>query len=132
MKQRILTAIVGIAVLALAIWKIDTVIFVCAIALACIFISIEVQNAVKTKNKPLKVVCAVYAASIPFLFAFASLEQFHLLPAVSLLFFILILYFLFCYINIFNYSISSIYFCISRWNYNIFYCICYITTRYIK
>ncbi|MBQ7579798.1 MAG: phosphatidate cytidylyltransferase [Clostridia bacterium] len=90
MKQRILTAIVGIAVLALAIWKIDTVIFVCAIALACIFISIEVQNAVKTKNKPLKVVCAVYAASIPFLFAFASLEQFHLLPAVSLLFFILI------------------------------------------
>ena len=86
MKQRILTAIVGIAVLLFAVWKINTVIFVSAIAVVCLFMSYEVLNAVKTKNKPLKIVSAIFAAMIPFLFGFEPIEKFGFLPLACLVY----------------------------------------------
>lgn len=90
MKQRILTAIVGIAVLLLAIWKINTVVFVAAIAIACVFISLEVLSAVKTKNKPFKAINAVFAGSVPFLFGFEPIQRFKLLAIVSFVILIVI------------------------------------------
>lgn len=90
MKKRILTAVIGISVLSLAIWKINTVVFVAAMALVCLFSSIEIMNAVKTTNKPLKVVCAIFAASVPFQFGFVALTQYNLLFVTSFLFFLVI------------------------------------------
>lgn len=90
MKKRIFTAIIGISILSLAIWKINTIVFVIAIAIACLFASIEIMNAVKTNNKPLKIVCAVFAASVPFLFGYYPVVQLHLLiPLVFLFFFVI-------------------------------------------
>lgn len=86
MKQRIITAIIGIAVLLLAIWKINTVIFVAAIALVCGFSSFELLNAVNTKNKPLKFFSVIFAAAVPFLFGFEPIAKYNLLPAMSLVF----------------------------------------------
>lgn len=86
MKQRIITAVIGVTVLALTIWKIDTVVFVCAIAFVCALCPVEILNAVQNKNKVLTVISTFFAASVAFLFGYEKIAKINLLPIGCFLF----------------------------------------------
>lgn len=79
MKKRLISSIIGLTVLLLSIWKIDTFIFVAAISILCFYTSYEILDAVKNTNKPLFASSVIFATSVPYLFALEAIARYHLL-----------------------------------------------------
>ena len=79
MKQRVLSALIGVVLLLFCIWKIDTIIFVLGISILCLFSSIEISDAVKNENKLLKIVSSLFAVSVPILFGFEKIAKYNLI-----------------------------------------------------
>lgn len=67
MKQRVITALVLLAVLAVIVWQINTPIFIIAIAFFSAVAANEIMKCAKISNKFLVVAGTVFAAVVPFL-----------------------------------------------------------------
>ncbi|MCC8073979.1 MAG: phosphatidate cytidylyltransferase [Clostridiales bacterium] len=78
MKQRVITAVCLLAVLAVVVWQIDTPILVIAVAFLSAVASIEIMKCANVQNTFIKVVGTAFSACFPF---FASSEV--LTPLVS-------------------------------------------------
>lgn len=78
MKQRVITAVVLLAILALVVWQINTPLFVAVIAFLAAVAANEIMNCANVKNKFIVVVGTAFAACVPF---FASAKV--LLPFVD-------------------------------------------------
>ena len=78
MKQRVITAIVLLAVLAVVVWQINTPLFVAVIAFLAAVAANEIMKCAKVKNKFIVVLGTAFAAAVPF---FASAKV--LLPFVD-------------------------------------------------
>lgn len=78
MKQRVITAVVLLCILALCVWQINTPLFVAVIAFLSATASNEIMKCAKVKNKFILVVGTAFSALVPF---FASPKV--LLPVVS-------------------------------------------------
>lgn len=78
MKQRVITAIVLLAVLAVVVWQINTPLFVAVIAFLATVAANEIMKCAKVKNKFIVVLGTAFAAAVPF---FASAKV--LLPFVD-------------------------------------------------
>lgn len=78
MKQRVITAVVLLLILALVVWQIDTPLFVAVVAFLSAVATNEIMRCAKVKNKFLLIVGTAFSALVPF---FASDKV--LLPLVS-------------------------------------------------
>lgn len=79
MKQRVLTAIVLLCVLALVVWQINTPIFVAVIAFFSAVASNEIMKCAKVNNKFILIIGTAFSACVPF---FASEKV--LLPIIDI------------------------------------------------
>lgn len=78
MKQRVITAVVLLALLAVVVWQINTPVLVLVIAFLAAVAANEIMRCAKVKNTFIRVVATGYAACVPF---FASAKA--LTPWVS-------------------------------------------------
>lgn len=78
MKQRVITAVVLLALLAVVVWQIDTPVLVLVIAFLAAVAANEIMRCAKVENTFIRVVATGYAACVPF---FASAKA--LTPWVS-------------------------------------------------
>lgn len=78
MKQRVITAVVLLALLAVVVWQINTPVLVLVIALLAAVAANEIMRCAKVENTFIRVVATGYAACVPF---FASAKA--LTPWVS-------------------------------------------------
>lgn len=78
MKQRVITAVVLLVILALVVWQINTPIFVCVIAFLSAVASNEIMKCAKVKNKFIVAVGTAFSALVPFFASEKVLE-----PVVS-------------------------------------------------
>ena len=78
MKQRVITAVVLLALLAVVVWQINTPVLVLVIAFLAAVAANEIMRCAKVENTFIRVVAAGYAACVPF---FASAKA--LTPWVS-------------------------------------------------
>lgn len=78
MKQRVITAVVLLALLAVVVWQINTPVLVLVIAFLAAVAANEIMRCVKVENTFIRVVATGYAACVPF---FASAKA--LTPWVS-------------------------------------------------
>ena len=78
MKQRVITAVVLLALLAVVVWQINTPVLVLVIAFLAAVAANEIMRCAKVENTFIRVVATVYAACVPF---FASAKA--LTPWVS-------------------------------------------------
>ena len=78
MKQRVITAVVLLALLAVVVWQINTPVLVLVIAFLAAVAANEIMRCAKVENTFIRVVATGYAASVPF---FASAKA--LTPWVS-------------------------------------------------
>lgn len=78
MKQRVITAVVLLALLAVVVWQINTPVLVLVIAFLAAVAANEIMRCAKVENTFIRVVATGYAACVPF---FASAEA--LTPWVS-------------------------------------------------
>lgn len=78
MKQRVITAVVLLALLAVVVWQINTPVLVLAIAFLAAVAANEIMRCAKVENTFIRVVATGYAACVPF---FASAKA--LTPWVS-------------------------------------------------
>lgn len=67
MKQRVITAIVLLAILAVIVWQINTPIFIIAIAFLSAVAAGEIMKCAKITNKLILTIGVVFAGAIPFL-----------------------------------------------------------------
>lgn len=89
MKQRILTAVIGISLLLVVLFFYQTWVFSAAIALVSVIAVFEVLQAARlSKNKLLSVVCLLFAAMVPFF----RTPGFNLFGRISVLVFLLLLF----------------------------------------
>ena len=79
MKQRVITAVVLLALLAVVVWQINTPVLVLVIAFLAAVAANEIMRCAKVENTFIRVVATGYAACVPF---FASAKA--LTPWVSL------------------------------------------------
>lgn len=89
MKQRVITAIVLLAILAVVVWQISTPVLVIVIAFLSATASLEIMNCAKVKNKFIKIVGTAFSALVPF---FSSAKA--LTPWVSQLQWNLVIHFI--------------------------------------
>lgn len=66
MKQRVITAVCLLAVLALIVWQINTPVLAAAVAFISAVASGEIMKCAKVKNKFIKTVGIIYSAFVPF------------------------------------------------------------------
>ena len=66
MKQRVITAVVLLCILALVVWQINTPLFVCVIAFLSAVASNEIMRCAKIKNKFIVVLGTAFSALVPF------------------------------------------------------------------
>lgn len=78
MKQRVITAVVLLALLAVVVWQINTPVLVLVIAFLAVVAANEIMRCAKVENTFIRVVATGYAACVPF---FASAKA--LTPWVS-------------------------------------------------
>lgn len=78
MKQRVITAVVLLLILALVVWQINTPLFIAVIAFLSAVAANEIMRCAKVENKFILIVGTAFAAVVPF---FASSKV--LLPLVS-------------------------------------------------
>ena len=78
MKQRVITAVVLLALLAVVVWQINTPVLVLVIAFLAAVAANEIMRCAKVENTFIRVVATGYAACVPF---FASAKA--LTPWVS-------------------------------------------------
>ncbi len=78
MKQRVITAVVVLALLAVVVWQINTPVLVLVIAFLAAVAANEIMRCAKVENTFIRVVATGYAACVPF---FASAKA--LTPWVS-------------------------------------------------
>ena len=78
MKQRVITAVVLLALLAVVVWQINTPVLVLVIAFLAAVVANEIMRCAKVENTFIRVVATGYAACVPF---FASAKA--LTPWVS-------------------------------------------------
>jgi len=87
MKQRVISSVVGLSVLAVVLLFYTTIVFNVAVGIISLLAVYEVLKPLNIKNKALKFVCFVFVALIPFL---NITGIFSLLPIISFLFIILL------------------------------------------
>lgn len=71
MKQRVITAIALLSVLAVVVWQINTPVLAVVVAFLAAVAAVEIMNCAKITNKAIKICGAAFAAATPF-FASAS------------------------------------------------------------
>lgn len=76
MKQRVITAVVLLCILALVVWQINTPLFVCVIAFLSAVASNEIMRCAKIKNKFIVVLGTAFSACVPFFASPKVLEPF--------------------------------------------------------
>lgn len=76
MKQRVITAVVLLLVLALVVWQINTPLFVCVIAFLSAVASNEIMKCAKVNNKFIVDVGTAFSAFVPFFAGNKVLEPF--------------------------------------------------------
>lgn len=66
MKQRVITAVVLLALLAVVVWQINTPVLVLVIAFLAAVAANEIMRCAKVENTFIRVVATGYAACVPF------------------------------------------------------------------
>lgn len=74
MKQRVITAIGLLSVLAVVVWQINTPLLVVVVAFLSATASFEIMNCAKVKNKFIKIVGVAFSALVPFFSSAKALE----------------------------------------------------------